>query len=316
MLSGSEQLWEFSVRAPDEVVDSLMEIFGLYNGENGGGVVETAGFDAVGNRVDGHSVVRTYVPAGDGAPERIEKLRWAVRCLQHLYEFPDPEVRSLDEADWATAWKAGYKPIRLGHRVFVRPSWFEKVELDEDLIEVVLDPGMAFGTGLHPTTRLALELLEEAIEPGDVVWDIGTGSGILSIVAARLGAAKVIATDVDETAVVIARSNVLANGVAELVDVRHGSVPVGAEAPDLVVVNILAEVILRLLEEEHLADKVRPGGKVVLSGIIDRSAPMLLGRLDDFGLRILEERRDGDWQAWLTEKLPVASLKKTLMQEE
>ncbi len=313
MLSGNRRLWEFSVRVQDEVVDSLMEVFRIYNGDNGGGVVETAGFDAAGERTDECSIVRTYVPAGENALERIEKLQWAVRCLQRLYDFPDPEIRSLDEEDWAMTWRAGYRPLRIGHKVFVRPSWVEDVEVEEGLIEVVLDPGMAFGTGLHPTTRLALELMEETIKPGDVVWDIGTGSGILSIVAARLGASRVIATDVDETAVAVARGNVLANGVGDVVEVRLGSVPADAGTPDLVVINILAEAILRLLDEEHLSGYLRPGGRMVLSGIIDRSAPMLQERLGDFGLRVLEERRDGDWQAWVVEKRPVAQSEKTLI---
>ncbi len=313
LLENKMHLWELSVQAPDEVVDSLMEIFGLYNGENGGGVVEVVGFDAVGERTDERNVVRTYVPAREGAAERIEKLRWAVRCLQHLYEFPPPQVRSLDEEDWALAWKASYKPLRLGRRVFVRPSWIENVEVGEGLIEVILDPGMAFGTGLHPTTRLALELLEETVRPGDVVWDIGTGSGILSIVAARLGASRVVATDVDRTAVEVARRNVSVNGVEGLVEVQHGSVPAGAGTPDVVVVNILAEVILRLLEEEHLGDYLHAGGRMILSGIIAHSAPMLRGRLGGFGLCIVRERQDGDWWAWLAEKQPIALPRKSLI---
>ncbi len=292
---------EFSVKVPDELVDSIVEVFNTYNRANGGAVVKQLGFDEVGIRREETSLVATYVPMDGSEKEVLDKLDWALRCLRRFYDFPEAEARALLEQDWATAWREHYHPVRLGRRVLVHAAWMEVASSPGD-VEIVLDPGLAFGTGLHPTTKLALEMLEEHLRPGEVVWDIGTGSGILAIAAAKFGAARVFATDVDRTAVEVATENVDRNEVGHKVVVQHGSIPTDADPPDTIVVNILAEVILKLLEQERLSDYLKSGGKLILSGIIDQSAKVLVPRLGEFGLKILERRVNGSWHALLTEK--------------
>jgi len=292
---------EFSVKVPDELVDSIVEVFNTYNRANGGAVVKQLGFDEVGIRIEETSLVATYVPMDGSEREVLDKLDWALRCLRRFYDFPEAETRALLEQDWATAWQEHYHPVRLGRRVLVHAAWMDVAPSPGD-VEIVLDPGLAFGTGLHPTTKLALEMLEEHLHPGEVVWDIGTGSGILAIAAAKFGAARVFATDVDRTAVEVAAENVGRNEVGHKVVVQHGSIPDDADPPDTIVVNILAEVILKLLEQERLSDFLKSGGKLILSGIIDQSADVLVPRLGEFGLKILERRVNGSWHALLTEK--------------
>ncbi len=292
---------EFSVRVPDELVDPIVEVFNAYNREHGGGVVKQLGFDESGTRAESQNLVVTYVPMDGTEKEIVDKLEWALGCLRRFYEFPAAEAKVILEQDWATAWRKHYHPVRLGKRIFVHAAWME-VDPSPGDVEIVLDPGMAFGTGLHPTTKLALEMLEDSIREGDVVWDIGTGSGILAIAAAKLGAGKVFATDLDRTAVQVARENVDRNEMGHKVEVQHGTVPESAEAPDVMVINILAEVIVRLLEQERIAEHLRPGGKLILSGIIDRSVEIVVSRLEDFSLKILEQRVSGNWHALLVEK--------------
>jgi ribosomal protein L11 methyltransferase len=292
---------EFTVRVPDELVDSIVEVFNTYNREHGGGVVKQEGFDEAGLRIEETSLVATYLPVDGTEHNVVEKLEWALRCLRRFYDFPSAEAKLVREKDWATAWRRHYHPIRLGKRILIHAAWMD-VDPSPGEVEIVLDPGLAFGTGLHPTTKLALELLEEHLHKGSVVWDIGTGSGILAIAAAKLGAAQVFATDVYETAVRVAKENIERNRVNSQVEVQKGSVPQGAVAPDLMVVNILAEVILRLLEQEDMAGYLKPEGKLILSGIIDQSLDVLVPRLGEFGLKILEQRVNGNWHALLVEK--------------
>src|SRR5690606_1873730 len=181
--------------------------------------------------------------------------------------------------------------------------WVTVAPTDRHVIE--LDPGMAFGTGSHPTTALCLEALEELDRPGDTVVDVGTGSGILAIAAARLGAGAVIAVDIDPQAVQAARDNCRRNGVHQRVWVAEGSTAAArallARRPaDLVVANILADVIADMAEE--LFGLLGPGGRLVASGIIDDAAPAVQVRLVAAGFTLLEERARGEWRCLLAER--------------
>lgn len=236
--------------------------------------------------------VSGYLPVDDRLESRLDSLQTA------LTQFPSFGVegagmelilRNVQESDWANAWKAFYKSIRVGRHFVVTPPW-ETPELGDGDIPLVIDPGMAFGTGSHPTTQLCLTALEDYLQQGSHVADIGTGSGILAIAASKAGAASVIATDIDPLAVKIAAENIAAN---------HVSAQTQQELPsrkfDFAVANILADVIIGL--SEQLAALVKPGGILVVSGIIDTRESDVRSHLVDMGFETIETRRDAEWVA-------------------
>ena len=233
-----------------------------------------------------------YLPVDDRLEDRLGLLKDALAALPGhgvIGAGTDLTLRYVEEADWANAWKEFYKPFRVGRRLVVTPPW-EHPELAPDDIPLVVDPGMAFGTGSHPTTQLCLVALEDYVRPGARVADIGTGSGILAIAAAKMGASHVAANDNDPLAVRIARENAAANGVpVEITD----ALPTGQY--DAVVANILADVIIGMAEE--LQALLAPGGVLLASGIIDtREADVRLA-LEGIGLNHLETRRQTEWVA-------------------
>ena len=241
---------------------------------------------------DGETTVVGYLPVDDRLEMRLEEL---TVLLERLPEYgfdgagQELTIRTVEEEDWANAWKAYFKPIRLGSRLIVTPPW-EDPEAQPDDVVIVIDPGMAFGTGSHPTTQLCLEALEEHVKPGDRVADIGTGSGILSIGAAKLGASRVEACDIDSLAVKITLENAAANGVEFACGetLPHGEF-------DVVVANILADVILGMREELYAL--TRPGGILIVSGIIDTRGQDVENGLSEQGFVHLNTARRGEWIA-------------------
>lgn len=236
--------------------------------------------------------VAGYLPVDDRLEDRLSSLKDALARLP-AYGVTgagtELTLRYVEEADWANAWKAFYKPFRVGHRLVVTPPW-EHPDLAPEDIPLVIDPGMAFGTGSHPTTQLCLTALEDYISHRSRVADIGTGSGILAIAAAKLGAAFVAANDNDPLAVRIARENAVANGV---------SVGVTDALPtskyDVVVANILADVIIGMSAELYAL--LAPGGVLIASGIIDTREADVRQALEDVGLTHIESRRQTEWVA-------------------
>lgn len=203
-------------------------------------------------------------------------------------------LATIPEVDWAEAWKQFFVPGRIGRRLVVRPTW-EQAELMPDDLEIVLDPGQAFGTGDHPTTRLCLELLESRGCAGLRVADIGCGSGILSVAAAKLGAASVEAVDVDPPACAAARANAEANGVAVRVEEGEGFDPLGPGSYDLVLSNIISAALIRLAPEA--AARVAPGGAWIVSGIIEANWPDVRAAAERAGFRLDEMREEDGWIA-------------------
>ena len=290
---------EVSLRVDGESAEALAEVLSRYGHQ--GVALEQDGIEAdVWDESDPppaeRMILRAYFPADDNAAATKAQLETALARMRLLYPMPTPEYRPLDEQDWSEAWKAHYQPLRIGRRLLVRPRWID-VALAPGDIDIALDPGMAFGTGTHPTTQLCLEALEGAMQPALTALDLGCGSGILSIAAAKLGARQVLALDIDPIAVAATRDNARANGVAERVTVRQGSLEIAlgsARRFDLLIVNILARVILQLAQQ-RLCDLLRPGGRALFSGIIDTQAQEVTRALQDAGLQVQSRRQMGDW---------------------
>lgn len=209
-----------------------------------------------------------------------------------------PQYTRVSEEDWANAWKAYFKPTRVGERLVIIPSW-ESYELKEGDLPLYLDPGMAFGTGTHPTTALCLQALEELVKPGCRVLDVGTGSGILAIAAKRLGAGEVVALDIDPVAVEVARENAARNGVP--VDVRLATLDrIEQDPADLIVANIIASVIIDILPD--VAARLKPGGRFLASGIIGEKRQAVAHAMTDAWLLPTEVREENGWAAILAMK--------------
>ncbi len=242
--------------------------------------------------------VRAYLPEDDKTEDTKARLESALSYMNMMYPMPTPQYRIVEEADWAEAWKAHYHPVRIGKRLLIRPLWTQ-VALQPGDVEIALDPGMAFGTGTHPTTQLCLEATEDLLAqfPGAKVLDLGTGSGILAIAAAKLGAAHVLALDNDPVAVESAQANAQQNGVADKITVQEGSLEsliFSARRFDLILVNILARIIIEMCKN-HLGEVVRPGGLAIFSGIIVEQADDVEAALRTTGLEPYARRVQGDW---------------------
>lgn len=240
--------------------------------------------------------VKAYIPEDDQSDALKKQLEDALGYMNMMYPMPTPTYQIVEEADWAEAWKAHYHPVRIGKRLLIRPLWTE-VELQPDDVEIALDPGMAFGTGTHPTTQLCLEATEDLLVPGAQVLDLGTGSGILAIAAAKLGAAHVLALDNDSIAVEAAIENAQQNGAAAKITVQEGSLETvvgSARRFDLILVNILARIIIQMCSQ-HLGEVVRPGGLAIFSGIILEQADDVEAALRSTGLQPYSRRVQGDW---------------------
>ncbi|OLN30481.1 50S ribosomal protein L11 methyltransferase [Desulfosporosinus metallidurans] len=245
-------------------------------------------------KLTGTSVVKGYFPEDDELTDKLAKLELEIRDL--LQRFPNWIVQtkgvSLKEEDWATAWKAYFKPIRIGRHFLIKPTWEQADLLAEDIL-LELDPGMAFGTGTHPTTTLCLRTLEDIIKPGQTVFDLGTGSGILAIAAAKLGA-EVEAVDLDSVAVRVAQENVDLNHVGDQVRVLRGDLGTVLKGQaDVVIANIIADVILMLLPD--LKRILRPEGEFLASGIIEHRAEDVEAGLKEAGFEIVERVLDEGW---------------------
>lgn len=253
---------------------------------------------------DGARAITGYLPVDDRLEGALATLQERLAALREFGIDPGDGrllTRFVQDEDWAEAWKRFYHPLRVGRSLVIRPSWEAFDPLPDDRV-IELDPGMAFGTGAHPTTRLCLTLLEERVAAGDRVLDLGSGSGILAIAAAKLGASGVLALDTDPIAVAATRENAARNGVSGVVEARLGSVEAAGAVPfDLVVANLLADVIRDLTPD--LARIIRPGGLLIASGIIADRAGAALAALESRGFGLQEERADQEWRALVARRI-------------
>lgn len=243
-------------------------------------------------------IVRAYIPDDDRATAAKTQLEEALFQMGKLYPMPTPIYTTVNDEDWAEAWKVNYHPLRLGRRLFIRPLWVEEQGEPGDVV-ISLDPGMAFGTGTHPSTQLVLEAAEDLVEatPGASVLDLGCGSGILAIGAAKLGASHVVAIDTDPIAVTATKSNASANGVLGSLTVEEGSLEwllARGDQFDISLVNILAKVIIMMCGQ-GLGGIVKAGGVAVFGGIIETQAAEVEAALRETGLEPYKRRLLTDW---------------------
>jgi len=289
---------ELSVEADSEAVEAVSEILGRVS--DGTSVRPTRLItdpdDELAVREDPAApyVVTAHLaegPASDDAVEATERALWHLQAFG-IRPVGDLRVRAVDDASWSEAWKEHYVPQRIG-RVVIVPSWIDEPRRDGE-VRVVLDPGMAFGTGLHPTTRGCLELLQELDPMPSSVLDVGTGSGILAIAALALGAALAVGIDTDELAVAASAANASRNGMAGRFTAVHGSLSdAGTEPHPLIVANLVAAILVRMAAD--LAIRLAPSGVLIASGIIEPRAAEVIDAMRDAGLGVAKRRDDGEW---------------------
>lgn len=250
----------------------------------------------------GDITVRAYLVADETLEDTRQKLEESLYYLGMIQPLPAPVFTPVADQNWMEAWKARYQPIPIGRKLVIVPAWMESPEPQR--VPIKIDPGMAFGTGTHPTTQLCLEFLEECLpEDCPLVMDVGCGSGILAIAALKLGAKSALGVDIDEASIVNSRENALNNGVdseafrlalGSVAEIRAGQF--GDTSAPLVLANILGPVLIRLFEA-GLADLVAPGGTLILSGILDHLADDVAAAAQKHGLALIEKKQMGDWVA-------------------
>lgn len=294
---------ELTVQTHPEAVESVSELLSRYTS---GGVaieepIELVGAEGQEYRVQmGRPVqVHAYLPI-DGkeeeARQHIAEGLWHFASLgQHFVG--DLQTRVVNEEDWANAWKDYFHVTHIGQRLVIRPSWRDYAPRDDEVV-LELDPGMAFGTGVHPTTRMCLEQVERLVRPGMHIIDVGTGSGILALAAAKLGAEFVYCIDNSTVAVESATANVAVNDLSDRVNVALGILDEAEAASmagkfDMVLVNIIAHIIGGMASQ--LAQVLKPGGLLIASGIIEARRPDAEQPLLEAGLELIEQTMTDDW---------------------
>lgn len=297
---------ELSVAADHEAVEAVSEI--LSRAAPGGTTVEPA-FRLVDEGLaaeidlDRPAIVRAYLPARDrtATEAAVESARAALGHLRafELRPIGELETRIVHESDWAEAWKAHFPILRVGRRIVIRPTWRRHRRGSDDVV-LALDPGMAFGTGLHPTTRLCLAAIERLADEGRLstpnaarVLDVGCGSGILAIAAGKLGGGDLLGVDTDEIAIDATRANGRRNGLARRLRAHVGSIPTGERPFDVVLANLIASLLVTMAVP--LAAELVPGGTLVASGIFVDRETEVRAALESAELSIAERDTEGEW---------------------
>ena len=241
------------------------------------------------------AVVKAYFSEEDNMEEVLEYINKKMAELKDLgidTGLAKVESEKMYEEDWANNWKKYYKPTKIGERIVVKPTWEEYNATDDELV-LELDPGMAFGTGTHETTRMCIQALDKYVKEDSTVFDVGCGSGILAIAAAKLGAKKAVGVDLDPVAVESAKENVGFNNL-DNIEILYGNlVEVIEGKADIVVANIIAEVICILTEDVKRV--LKEDGYFITSGIIHDRVDMVTTKLKETGFEIVEVNKDGEW---------------------
>jgi len=299
---------EVSLIVDGEMAEAVSEVLARFAPD--GVAIESTAVTANPDDSEGQAVgplrVCAYLPVDDELEEVRQRMEEALWYLGRIRPLPEAQFKRIQQTDWSETWKQHYRPITIGERLVVVPAWLESP--DPERIAVRIDPGMAFGTGTHPTTQLCLELLEGFFQEGGgagiEVVDVGCGSGILSTAALKLGATRALGVDIDAEAVQATQANAGLNGVQKRLEVGLGSVEevrrgqFSIRSGQIVLANILAPVIIKLLDE-GLGDLLRPGGVLILSGILAEQSADVEAALYRHDLQPAEKRQSGDWVALL-----------------
>jgi ribosomal protein L11 methyltransferase len=313
-----DQGWlEVSLVVDGEIAEAVSEVLGRYI--PGGVVIESiriSGEPGEEGHAEGPLRVIGYLEMDNQLENTKRKIEEALWHLGQIRPIPDMQTRSIASLDWSEIWKDHFQPVQIGSRLVIIPAW---MEADQDLrLAVKIEPGMAFGTGTHPTTQLCLEIIADLIskeERGEVegsrsslnMIDVGCGSGILGIAALKLGVKRVLGVDLDPQAVKSARQNALLNGVSDRIELENGSLTeikaktFSLSHAELVVANILAPVIIRLLEA-GLGELLTEGGRLILSGILEEQVPEVESALQAAGCNLVQKHQMGDWMALVAEQ--------------
>lgn len=248
-----------------------------------------------------------YLPYDDKTDETCKKIEEALWHLNMIRPIPSPTYKIILDQNWMESWKKYYKPIKIGEKLLILPSWLDQPSEDRNRISVKIDPSMAFGTGAHPTTQMCMALTEELCQPGMDVIDVGCGSGILSVAAIKLGAKKALGVDLDYASVVAAKNTAELNSVHEKLEVGLGSVTeinngdFSFKEADLVLTNILAPIILRLFKN-GLSKLVKVNGYLILSGILDYQSEEVVQNAIEEGFHLIKKTMINDWVALAFQK--------------
>lgn len=290
---------EVELQVSGELAEPVAELLARY--AHGGAVLSSAEPDDPTHPV----IVSAYLPTDDQLDTARQQIAAGLWHLSQIQSLPEASYRWIEDEDWSKAWRRHYRPLAVGRRLLVQPAWLKPHR--QGRLAILMDPGMAFGTGTHPSTILALVLLEEAVVAGCHVVDLGCGSGILSIAALLLGAAEATALDIDPAATRATLSNAQANKVDDRLGIVEGGLPTlkglldqGLQA-DLIVANILAPALETMLEQ-GLAECLPAGGGLILSGILDEQSDGVRQAAARAGLQVTDERAEGDWRAILARK--------------
>ena len=246
----------------------------------------------------GHEDVRVigYFSSEEDINEKISEIEKRLDYVKSLgLDTGTLEIykREVKQENWENEWKKYFNVQKVSDSIVIKPSWEEYTAKEGEKI-IDIDPGMAFGTGTHETTRMCINAIEKYMNKGDSLIDIGCGSGILSIAAAHLGAEKVIAVDLDKLAVKVSKENVNLNEFSNTIDVRYGDLTdVIDEKADVIVANIIADIIAKL--SENIADFIKDGGYFISSGIINDKKDFVISKLKENNFDIIEENNDGEW---------------------
>lgn len=297
---------EIACDIPEEHTDVVAEY--LTNLTGNGVCIDNLQVDAFSTNeipVSVRVVIKAYLPADRDATPQMLELDAFITGLSDRYladSFMPPTLSAVNAEDWSSSWKVHFKPLRVGKHLLIVPTWETATLLPGDLI-IRIDPGMAFGTGGHETTRLCLELLESVMERGGPLptapslLDLGTGSGILAMAASLLGAGRILALDIDPDAVEVARENFVLNDMTNLIECDTTPFEIVTEKFDIILANILAEELVRLAP--YLSERLNAGGALILSGILAEKESLVRHGFDSLSLEYIRTVSDGEWVAML-----------------
>ncbi len=303
---GDAKWLEVSLTVDGELAEAVAEVLDRF--ATGGVVVESnVKYRNVEDEGTPYGPVKVYgfLTVDGTLEEKRHKLEEALWYLNAIRELPQAVYREIEDQNWMTAWKEHYRPIEIGKKLLILPAWIE--QKDGTRAAVKIDPSMAFGTGTHPSTQLCLELVEDYVQSGKAVLDIGCGSGILTIAALKLGASHALAVDIDAESVKETHKACVFNQVGEQVETWLGSVDeinrgdFSMKQAPLVLANILAPVLIRLFDA-GMAETITPGGVIILAGILAEQGESLRTAAESKGLSYVEERHSGDWVALVMKK--------------